>query len=247
VLLRCLYGQLDVKQRLLHAVSCNLPEQLTDVLTTTGSDVNATLTDSGGNTALHIAATKGFTECLRKLLAAGAHVDVTNHTGFTPVSLALRAGHTECARLFLATGSFYSDARLVWLDSSEMGRPMWARYTTDILELLLISTSNTNYLPPSHKQLFYDTFLRTGSNICLLKAFILSGLTITAAQLADLLHVLDGATSSWLQRYSQTVPPLQHCARICIRGKLTTNTLHSVPLLPLPHKLHKYLLLDDIR
>ena len=47
------------------------------------------------------AATKGFVECVRILLEAGAHLTTSDDIGRTPLIAAFWNGHVECARVCL--------------------------------------------------------------------------------------------------------------------------------------------------
>lgn len=57
--------------------------------------------DKEGNTALHLAAEKGYTEIVKKLLAEGADPDAKNAQGETPLLLATKGGHKEIVDLLL--------------------------------------------------------------------------------------------------------------------------------------------------
>lgn len=58
------------------------------------SDADASMTDSQGNTALHIAAAHGFASIAQALLAGGA-TSTSNRAGKTPADLALNKATKE--------------------------------------------------------------------------------------------------------------------------------------------------------
>uniref|UniRef100_A0AAY4BQY8 RAI14 protein n=1 Tax=Denticeps clupeoides TaxID=299321 RepID=A0AAY4BQY8_9TELE len=54
--------------------------------------------DGEGKSALHVAATRGQTECLSVILAHGADVSLTDASGFSALHLAAKNNHQECAK-----------------------------------------------------------------------------------------------------------------------------------------------------
>ncbi|XP_069734569.1 ankyrin repeat domain-containing protein 35 [Phaenicophaeus curvirostris] len=58
-----------------------------------------------GQSAFHLAAAKGLTECLRLLLARGAHVNERNEDGSTALHLATIACQPQCVKVLLQHGA----------------------------------------------------------------------------------------------------------------------------------------------
>lgn len=67
------------------------------------ADLNAV--NKNGDTALHVAITRGFDSVVRTLLAAGARFDVKNKRGVTPLALATRAGRDEAVEMLQKSGA----------------------------------------------------------------------------------------------------------------------------------------------
>ena len=57
-----------------------------------------------GNTALHEAAWKGYSQCAEALVRAKANVYVKNKGGFAPLHLACQNGHNQTTRVLLLAG-----------------------------------------------------------------------------------------------------------------------------------------------
>src|SRR5262245_17024121 len=70
-----------------------------------GVDVDARL-ESGGETALHRAASRGHLQAARLLLDRGAKVDAADGEGVTPLVLAAYRGHTDVVKLLLERGAY---------------------------------------------------------------------------------------------------------------------------------------------
>lgn len=68
-----------------------------------GADVR--LTDTDGDTALHISALRGHVSGVSLLLDAGAAVDEPNHKTFTPLAYALSQGQYETSKALLQRGA----------------------------------------------------------------------------------------------------------------------------------------------
>lgn len=62
------------------------------------------------STALHLAATRGFAECVELLLAEGAKASAMNYRGFTALHLAARCSSLECVEVLLRDGNADANA-----------------------------------------------------------------------------------------------------------------------------------------
>lgn len=65
------------------------------------------LRNQAQQTLLHLATVMGFARLLRRLIVAGAELDLQDVNGFTPLALAALCGHTACARILLESGAAY--------------------------------------------------------------------------------------------------------------------------------------------
>ncbi|UPL02489.1 hypothetical protein LCI18_013423 [Fusarium solani-melongenae] len=77
---------------------------LKDILPEWKNKINISL-PKGGETALHIAAEKGFLETVRRLLEAGADVDAQDNEDLQPLHLACRSANESLADLLLENGA----------------------------------------------------------------------------------------------------------------------------------------------
>jgi hypothetical protein len=89
--------------------------------------LNVDAVDSGGNTALLLAAKFGAVSALRALLHAGATVDTANARGATPLYCAAKYGQDECLSTLLKAGaskesSIYSSRLTPYLVAVKYGR-----------------------------------------------------------------------------------------------------------------------------
>ncbi|XP_071193821.1 ankycorbin-like [Salvelinus alpinus] len=83
-------------ERLMAAVEHGEVEKVASLLTKKGA--SAFKLDSEGKSALHVAATRGQTECLAVMLAHGADTSVIDASGFSALHLAAKNNHQECAK-----------------------------------------------------------------------------------------------------------------------------------------------------
>ncbi|XP_029024755.1 ankycorbin [Betta splendens] len=83
-------------ERLLAAVEHGEAEKVASLLAKKGS--SAVKLDSEGKSALHVAASRGQTDCLSVILAHGADLLVTDAAGLSPLHLAAKNNHTECCK-----------------------------------------------------------------------------------------------------------------------------------------------------
>lgn len=200
---------------------------------------------SSGNSALHIAASKGHQRCLEKLLKHQGNPDTPNNWGLTPLALALRNGHVSCVELLLSCGSVLTDARLIWLSRKpNNGIASWVYYNPELIKLLLVATPSMSELGPEVQNVIFENFIRTTRSECLTKMYCLTGNCLQGTKLAQVLSQADDELAHWLRAFN-SVQPLQHYARLAIRAYLRPNTIYGVKTLPLPPKLQEYLLYQD--
>jgi ankyrin repeat protein len=82
---------------LMRAVSAGHAAAVDALLDAGGLDLQAR--EESGATALHIAAGRGYTDIVRRLLAAGAEASVADGAGRTPADVARLQGHGEAEAL----------------------------------------------------------------------------------------------------------------------------------------------------
>ncbi|KAJ8338774.1 hypothetical protein SKAU_G00355600 [Synaphobranchus kaupii] len=83
-------------ERLLSAVEHGEAEKVTSLLAKKGA--SAAKLDGEGRSALHVAATRGQTECLAVILAHGVDASLMDGSGFRALHLAAKNNHQECAK-----------------------------------------------------------------------------------------------------------------------------------------------------
>ncbi len=104
------------------------------------TDINDKI-DSCGNTKLHIAAQKGDLASTKKLLEAGANVNLTNNNGATPLHLAA-CKNVECVELLIHAGADIKKIDLLWGWTPLHWAVCFGK--TDCLKLLITAGSNIN-------------------------------------------------------------------------------------------------------
>ncbi|XP_061409562.1 ankycorbin-like isoform X1 [Lethenteron reissneri] len=82
--------------RLLQAVEQGDAEKVALLLSKKG--ISATRPDGEGRTALHLAVTRGSSDCLDVMLCHGADVGLLDPSGLSVLHLAAKYGHTQCVR-----------------------------------------------------------------------------------------------------------------------------------------------------
>ncbi|XP_053448411.1 ankycorbin isoform X3 [Nycticebus coucang] len=85
--------------RLLQAVENGDAEKVASLLGKKGA--SATKHDSEGKTAFHLAAAKGYVECLRVMVTHGVDVTAQDTTGHSALHLAAKNSHHECIKKLL--------------------------------------------------------------------------------------------------------------------------------------------------
>lgn len=174
-----------------------------------GVDPNLVTRDKK-NTALHLAAEGGFSECISLLLCKGANADARNYKGQTALHLAARAQSVECVEMLLDTAACDSNAV-----DNDMRSPLHAAVGKSLLayevtELLLTWKAEVNqkdkygYTPLhiaalNEQSRCVETLLYHGANVSAKTKGGISALSIiirkTPASLAMLYQKLDSAIS----------------------------------------------------
>lgn len=174
-----------------------------------GVDPNLVTRDKK-NTALHLAAEGGFSECISLLLSKGANADAINYKGQTALHLAARAQSVECVEMLLNTGACDSNAVDNDMRSplhSAVGKSLLAY---DITEILLMWKAEVNqkdkygYTPLhiaalNEQSRCVETLLYHGADVSAKTKGGISALSIivrkTPASLSMLYQKLDSAIS----------------------------------------------------
>lgn len=172
-----------------------------------GVDPNLVTRDKK-NTALHLAAEGGFSECISLLLSKGANADARNYKGQTALHLAARAQSVECVEILLNTGACDSNAVDNDMRSplhSAVGKSLLA---FEITEILLMWKAEVNqkdkydYTPLhiaalNEQSRCVETLLYHGADVSAKTKGGISALSIiirkTPASLAMLYQKLDSA------------------------------------------------------
>jgi ankyrin repeat protein len=91
-----------------HAVNGLHEEATKEILEMRGCQVDAK--DESGNTALHLAATRGVVSMCQLLVDKGADVNAMNNSGATPLSFATNMGQVSVVSYLLSKGARHSAA-----------------------------------------------------------------------------------------------------------------------------------------
>ena len=83
----------------------NRPEELQQLLKSSSNHINPDTLDESGQTALHLAADRGHTECVAALLKAGANPKAADRDGISVLQAAVIAGQFETCKLLLQHGA----------------------------------------------------------------------------------------------------------------------------------------------
>ena len=93
---------IDVKSNLLHAATLNNPERIKECISN-GADVDER--DENGQSALHLAADKGFEACVNVLLEAGADVNAADISGISVLEAAVIGGKLDVIKILVKAGA----------------------------------------------------------------------------------------------------------------------------------------------
>ncbi|XAR61262.1 hypothetical protein NMG60_11034909 [Bertholletia excelsa] len=96
--------------RFLHEAAAMDRLDLMEVLCLGFIDIDVNSVDSGGQTALHVAAIRGHTEVIQFLVSIGADADIVDCNGWTPLHCAAAEGHGEAVEILLKSSTFAKDA-----------------------------------------------------------------------------------------------------------------------------------------
>ncbi|KAG7351431.1 ankyrin repeat domain protein [Nitzschia inconspicua] len=97
------YAQEDAEFPLHAAAREGQLEKLQSLLSSAGAD-ETNRVDSSGQTPLHLAADRGYTECMKALILAGANVHAVDSEGISVLQAAVISGSVECCRILLSLG-----------------------------------------------------------------------------------------------------------------------------------------------
>ena len=245
---RTIWDSMEPKRKLLTTVSCNMVDHLETIIEEKMYDLDAPLQEQNGNRALHIACKEGNHACVRKLLEAGATVDMGNDYGFTPMAMALRYNRVECARLLFTSGSPLSDPHIVWLSQKVDNMFTWFSYKQEMISMLLVATPDFCEAGGNIVKEMYNKFLRKScdeGHAEVIKVYLMTGNGLTDEQHAAVLSEAKPELAEWLKNF-QGAKSLQHCCRLAVRKKLKPNVFSGATKLKLPPKLQEYILYDDL-
>lgn len=173
-----------------------------------------------GDTALHIAIKRNYTEVVGLLLASGSRHDVYNHQGETAAFDAVISNKTEIIRLMVVhncdpeqPGKYFSNGiyKSLFQIAAEKGHFEICRILAsfgyvDFSARVLIYT---NYIPPRLVPEHEDVV-------------------------------------QWLRKKMQTATSLQQICRKCIRKRMGHKIVHTVDCLPIPNALKDYVTIKDM-
>ena len=221
-----------------------------------GVNVNATLHNKSGYTALHLAAERGFHRCVEILLEAHADSMCMTVNGLTPLQLAISNVQVESAQVLLKSGRMeilrHGDLNLKEVLQMLLSpvRSCTRRRAQDILTLVLTSTPVLG-TGSVFKQNQLFAIYRDFFQLKCLKAWLLTGNKFNCYQ-KKLLHSKFKHNEDILLRlttFHNTPKSLMHYSRLSIRRSFdgNCNVIFGVTKIPLPRILKDYvsILLDS--
>ncbi|XP_033761299.1 serine/threonine-protein phosphatase 6 regulatory ankyrin repeat subunit B-like [Pecten maximus] len=173
-----------------------------------------------GDTALHIAIKRNYTEVVGLLLAAGSRHDIYNHQGETAAYDAVVSNKVEIIRLMVIhncdleqPGKYFSDGvyKSLFQIAAEKGH-------FDICRLL----ASFGYVDFRARGYIYMNYIPPR----------------LVTEQEDVVQ--------WLRRKMQTPTSLQLLCRKCIRKRLGHKIVHTVECLPIPRALKEFVLIKDM-
>lgn len=172
-----------------------------------------------GDSALHIAIKRNYTEVVEYLLAAGSRHDVFNHQGETAAYDAVLGNKRDIIRLMVTyncdldyPGKYYTEGV-----SKSLFQLAAERVHLEICCLL----ATFGYIDYSARAHFYANYIPT--------------------RMIDQEH-----RAKWLRHKMQTATSLQQLCRKCIRKRIGYKIIQKVEGLPMPRSLKDYLLVKEM-
>lgn len=173
-----------------------------------------------GDTALHIAIKRNYTDVVGLLLAAGSRHDIYNHQGETAAYDAVVSNKVDIIRLMVIhncdpeqPGKYFSDGvyKSLFQIAAEKGHFDICRILASFgyVDFRARGYIYMNYIPPR-----------------------------LVTEQEDVVQ--------WLRRKMQTPTSLQLLCRKCIRKKLGHKIIHGVDGLPIPRSLKEFVLIKDM-
>lgn len=215
-----------------------------------GFPVNSKVQEQGGDTALHLACTKGNYDIsiVKKLIEYKADPSLKNDFNITPLYRAVYSNSIELLKYLLENDSSHSSIDNFWksLTSTLKGvghlpditcivvmlvaTPNFSKYSEFIRKKILAFATNLNYHSCEKLMLIFGEKMRTPQG------------------LQDNENDEEKEFKKWIASYKRSVPLLQHCCRMSLRRSLDRkwNVIYGVEQLYLPKSLKQYLKFSDV-
>lgn len=215
-----------------------------------GFPVNSKVQEQGGDTALHLACTKGNYDCsiVKKLIEYKADPSLKNDFGITPLYRAVYSNSVELLKYLLANDSSRSSIDNFWNSLTSMlkghgnlpditcivvmlvATPNFSKYSEYIREKILAFATNLHYHSCEKLMLIFGEKLRTHQG------------------LQNNENDKEKEFNEWIESYKHSVPLLKHCCRMTLRRSLDRkwNVIYGVEQLYLPKSLKQYLKFSDV-
>ncbi|XP_064649582.1 uncharacterized protein LOC135501402 [Lineus longissimus] len=231
-------------EKLRFAVQNNKLEDLESLLESTQIDINQKLQEQGGNTALHIACTKGNYYCVEVLLKTRkADANISNDFKLTPLDCALRNHNTKCAELLLQ--NIYWPIDLLWQRCLQNLDQNNGSELATILTFLIKGTPNclmNKYLPVLLNECSRLRYYDSDKVEEVFKVFFLTGNSMLEQEYAQNPTLALPSFKEWHKSYRSQPQKLQHYSRVVVRRNISDNLFFQTQLLPLPLKVMDYLI-----
>ncbi|XP_038078238.1 ankyrin repeat and SOCS box protein 1-like [Patiria miniata] len=219
-----------------------------ELLIAHGADVN--LTDIKGQTPLFVAVKNNHPGCVRALVSHGAHPDGSPNCLSSPLFIAAMQGHFECLQLLIEAGADVNCFLTAVPHIVMIYTPLHISFTyrhKDCFQALLIAGANPDcgltkkYLEARPSLL--DAAMEWG-DVYFIELLVEFGGSMTNhnkrwKERVSGDHMTEKEQE--VQAYLSVPRSLQSLCRLTVRKSLGVKRLASVPALPLPTYLKKYL------